>query len=363
VKSVCNFLPINQWFSSNNYPLIIAGPCSAENRAQIIDTAKALAKTPQIHAFRAGVWKPRTRPGGFQGNGITALDWMSEARDITGMRLITEVASPEHVESCLKYKMDMLWIGARTTSNPFSVNEIAAALKGVNIPILVKNPLVPDVNLWLGAVERIALAGINKIAAVHRGFKVYEKTPYRYAPIWEIPIELKQICPELPILCDPSHIAGNTELIYDISQRALNLNFCGLMIESHINPKSALSDAEQQLDVKELAELLSKLSYKNSSGDSLIESKLEDLRLLIDDIDNQLLLLLKQRMDVVEKMGKCKKEKNISILQIKRWQVMLENRMCFAQKLNLDTEFVRKLMKTLHEASIQLQQKILSVKD
>ena len=360
MTSSLNIIPIESWLSSEKQPLIIAGPCSAETELQVMETAIALANIPYVKVFRAGIWKPRTRPKLFEGVGNIGLQWLKRVKAETGLLTTVEVATPEHVEECLKNNIDILWIGARTAVNPFSVQEIADSLKGVDIPIIIKNPVNPDVQLWLGVIERFYQAGINKIIAVHRGFYDFEKSPYRNAPIWEIPIELKRLCPEIPIFCDPSHIAGRTSLLADISQKALDLEMSGLMIETHCNPSKALTDAKQQITPPQLIELIENLVLRKSTGNIEFQNKLEELRSEIDCIDKDLINILSKRMGVVEEIAKYKKENDITILQIKRWTNIINNRLKEAETKGLNQEFLLKLLQLVHKYSIQLQNEIIN---
>lgn len=354
-----NVLPLSHWISDFNYPLVIAGPCSIESRSQAINTAREISQNPEVRIFRAGIWKPRSSPHSFQGRGNKALEWLKEVKEISRLHIAVEVASPKHVELCLKNNIDILWVGARTTVNPFLVDEIVSALSGTNIPVLIKNPVNPDINLWIGAIERFYLAGLKKIVAVHRGFNTYEKTSLRNHPIWEIPIELKRLLPSLPIVCDPSHIAGHTSFVPAIAQKALHLNFDGLMIETHNMPQKALSDPEQQLNPKELSALLESLMCPIKDGEDLFEKQLEFLRQDIDNIDISLLNLLKKRMDVVEKIGRYKKDNNISVLQIKRWNNIINERSELGAKLGLNNNFIKEILKRVHKESIQIQHNIM----
>ena len=358
-----NIIPLKQWVNFSSRPLIISGPCSAESREQVLDTAKALANTGFVTIFRTGLWKPRTRPDSFEGVGEKGFQWLNEVKKETGLLTCVEVATPEHVELAVKNEIDILWIGARTTVNPFSVQEIADALKGIDIPVMIKNPVNPDLKLWLGAIERINNAGINKIIAVHRGFYSYESTPYRNAPIWEIPIELMRLCPNLTIICDTSHISGNTFLISSISQKALDLDMDGLMIESHIDPSSALSDKEQQLTPTELKNIFDQLVIRtNTTNNSEFINKLEELRFEIDKIDAELIQLLSKRMNIIEQIGEYKKENNITILQIKRWNNIIHESIEMGCKLGLDKEFLLSILRLIHEESIQKQTEIFKRK-
>jgi len=354
-----NILPLNKWLDFSDRPLIISGPCSAESRDQLVNTAKALAETGIVKIFRAGLWKPRTRPDSFEGVGIRGFEWLKEMKALTGMLTAVEVANPEHIEQCIKHEIDILWIGARTTVNPFSIQEIAEALKGTDMPVMVKNPVNPDIRLWLGALERINNAGICKLIAIHRGFYAYDSKPYRNAPIWDIPIELMRLCPELPLICDPSHISGNLQLLESVSQKALDLEMQGLMIETHINPSKALSDNKQQLTPKGFSELISKLVIRNNFSDNAeFKTKLEELRSQIDTNDAEMLRLLSKRMKIVEQIGNYKKDNNITILQIKRWNNIIKESLIFGNKLGLDKEFLIKLLRVIHEESIKKQTEI-----
>ncbi len=352
--------PIENWLSTKCSPLVIAGPCSAESREQIIDTAIELSKIPGVKAFRAGIWKPRTRPSKFEGVGEIGLEWLSEVKKITGLKLAVEVANPKHVELCLQHDIDILWIGARTTVNPFSVQEISNALKGCKVAVLVKNPIHPDLTLWLGTLERLNNAGITNLAAVHRGFYSFNKTLYRNEPLWEVPIELKRLCPELPVICDPSHISGKKEHLAAISQKALDLEMSGLMIESHIHPSQALTDARQQIMPEALAAMLEKLKVRAFSGTFDFQNQLEMLRQEIDEIDRRLIDTLMQRMEVVEKMGQYKRQNNITILQLNRWNQMLTERLALAESTGLKSEFLLKLFQLVHREAIQIQTDIMN---
>lgn len=340
-------------------PFVIAGPCSAESRDQVLATAEQLAQSEEVKLFRAGVWKPRTRPNSFEGIGENGLKWLQEVQDKFKLEACIEVAKPQHVEACLAHQIKTVWIGARTTANPFSIQELAEALKGTDMRVMVKNPLHPDLELWLGAIERINRAGVSKIAAVHRGFYTYENTPFRNLPMWEIPIELKRLHPDLPLLCDPSHICGNTELIYSVAQKAYDLAFDGLMIESHTCPNEAWTDAKQQIQPSELKDLLTKLIRRNEKGDELFESQLDELRYEINHIDQELLTVLSRRMQKTIEIGYYKKEHNITVLQIERLREMVINRLQNGQKLGLDKLFVSKLLQLVHKESVQIQSQIM----
>ena len=357
-----SILPINQWFSQPvNHPLIIAGPCSAETREQVLQTAGAVAALGKVDVFRAGVWKPRSRPGTFQGIGNDALTWLAEAKSQTGLLLAVEVATPQHVEAALKAGVDLFWVGARTSSNPFSVDELASAMAGIDRPVLVKNPIHPDLDLWLGVIERFAKAGVTRLGAIHRGFSPFQKSMYRNVPKWEVAIDLKSILPELPIICDPSHISGNPELIREVAQKALDISMDGLMIESHINPAKALSDAKQQVTPTKLNEILSALSYRKvvPTATEAIDL-LESMREKIDSLDLQLLELLAQRMEISRQIGDYKLKNNIAIMQLRRWEAMIQLRVEVGQKLGLSPEYVKDLLRLVHKESIRKQAEIIS---
>jgi len=354
-----DILPLKQWLGAGHRPVIISGPCSAENKRQVLSTAKALAKTGVVNVFRAGLWKPRTRPDAFEGVGAAGFPWLKKVKDETGLPVCTEVATPEHVEQCLQHGIDVLWIGARTTVNPFSVQEIAAALKGVDIPVMIKNPVNPDLKLWMGAIERLNQSGIKKMIAIHRGFYSFEQAPFRNDPIWEIPIELMRLCPNLPIICDPSHISGNAFLIEVVCQKAMDLEMDGLMIESHIDPKVALSDKEQQITPAELEKLVAQLIIRDNITDKndFLE-KLKELRYEIDKLDAELIQLLSKRMSIIDQIGHHKKDNNITILQIQRWNNIVRECLEMGDKGGLNREFLIRLLQIIHEESIQRQTEI-----
>lgn len=359
-----NILPISEWFDGLNQPLLIAGPCSAETEEQVLTTAKEIAKIGKVKILRVGVWKPRSRPGTFEGAGDKALEWLKKVKAKTGLRTTVEVATPEHVEKAVAAGVDILWIGARTTSNPFSVEQIARALDGIDIPVLVKNPVNPDLELWIGAIERFNRAGIKKLAAIHRGFYPYEKTQLRNIPKWELAIDLKSKFPNLPIICDPSHIAGQASLVQEVTQKALNLSFDGLMIEVHCNPSAALSDAKQQLTPSQLAVMLNELVFRSPSSSNIdFVDKLEQLRCKIDSIDQQMIDLLAQRMRIVEEMGEYKKNNDVGVFQLRRWENILKSRIDFGKRLGLDEEYIKNLLQLVHKESIKKQANILNRKD
>ena len=356
-----DIIPISEWFPGKNITeLLIAGPCSAESEEQVMETGKEIIKHTDIKIYRAGIWKPRTRPGSFEGVGLEGLKWLQKLKKETGLLTAVEVAYPEHIKACIEHDVDILWIGARTTANPFSVEELANALVGVDKPILVKNPVNPDLSLWIGAIERLYKKGIRKIAGVHRGFYPFEKTIFRNIPKWEIVIELKRKFPHLPIITDPSHISGTVKYLREISQKAMDLNMNGLMIETHINPKAAKSDKEQQITPVELKELLNSLKVRQAVCENEeVQNKLDQYREQIDSIDNQLLDLLAQRMDVVSEIGKHKCENNVSILQLRRWEKIIETRTEVGEKLGLGNEFIVKLLQLVHKESIQKQAEVM----
>jgi len=340
-------------------PIIMAGPCSAETEEQVMNTAVSLAAMG-IKIFRAGIWKPRTRPSAFEGVGSVGLQWLQRVKKETGMLVSTEVANVKHVYEALKYGVDIIWLGARTSANPFAVQDIADSLRGVNIPVMVKNPVNPDVDLWIGAIERINNAGIKQMAAIHRGFSSYDKTLYRNIPQWQIPIELRRRIPQIPIITDPSHICGNREFLYDISQKAMDLNFDGLIIETHCNPNKALSDANQQVTPEGLQGILNRLVLRDPEIKEELMLTLAELRDQIDKLDDRIINLLEERMTVSEKIGSYKKENNITILQTKRWDDMLKNRLRLGTRKGLSEEFIIKLFRSIHQESINHQTSVMN---
>lgn len=360
MKVELNIAEKANWLSSK-IPFIISGPCSVESEEQVLKTAQELAKNNQINVLRGGIWKPRTRPNSFEGVGEIGLPWLKNAGKAIGLPVATEVAKAEHVEACLKAGIDMLWVGARTTVNPFSVQEIADALKGVDIPVFVKNPVTPDLNLWIGALERINAAGISKLGAIHRGFTSHNKNGYRNAPMWELPIDLKIQCPSLPIICDPSHISGNRELIAKIAQKAMDLEMDGLMIESHFNPDEAKSDAEQQVNPQQLNTILSQLQIRKSDIDNKeFSNNLERLRAIIDEIDEDIVNQFSNRMEMVEKIGEYKRENDVVILQLERWEHILKTRTGLAEKAGLSADFIKQMLDIIHQESIRIQTKVMN---
>ena len=342
-----------------NHPVVIAGPCSAETEEQVLKIAHSLKNT-DVSFFRAGIWKPRTRPGMFEGVGALGLQWLQRVKDETGLKTATEVANKDHVKLALEHNIDMLWIGARSTVSPFIIQEIADELKGTDKIILVKNPVNPDLPLWIGALERLQRAGIEKLGVIHRGFSTYEKTKYRNIPEWQLVIELQNKYPNLPIICDPSHITGKRDLIFDVSQTALDLNFDGLMIETHCNPDAAWSDAAQQVTPERLVEIMNDLRIrKTSTSEEDYVSQLGNLRSRIDIIDEQLLDLLKKRMDIADEIGTLKKANNVAILQNTRWHEILGKMILEGEQRNLSEEFVIQVFKAIHQESINRQARIV----
>jgi chorismate mutase len=343
-----------------DHPLVIAGPCSAETEEQVLKIAHEL-KDSDVSVFRAGIWKPRTRPGGFEGVGEIGLKWLQKAKAETGLLMATEVANAAHVKLALAHDIDVLWIGARTTVNPFAVQEIADALEGTDKIILVKNPVNPDLALWIGGVERLYKANIKKLGVIHRGFSTYEKTKYRNIPEWQIPIDLQNRFPDLPLICDPSHITGKRDMIQEVSQQALDMNFDGLIIETHIDPDNAWSDAAQQVTPTALKQIFKDLRVRNESDETGdYNSKMNVLRSQIDEFDGKLLEILGNRMKVADKIGLLKKEKNVAILQNKRWNEILRKMILDGEEKGLSNDFVMQLFKAIHQESIHHQEKIVN---
>jgi len=356
-----NIQPLSSWMKVGKEPLLIAGPCSAETEEQLVATAHLLAATGRVSALRAGIWKPRTRPGEFEGIGSIGLEWLKRAKAETGLPTAVEVATAKHVEEALKAGVDILWVGARSTANPFTVQEIADALKGHDVPVIVKNPVNPDLSLWIGALERINNAGITKLAAIHRGFSSHEKSAFRNEPMWDLAISLKTHAPDLPIICDPSHICGNRELIPYIAQKALDLDMQGLIIESHIDPSVAWTDAKQQLTPAALNDIMSRLEVRKSeAGTAEVKDKLSVLRNEIDKIDDLLIQKVAERMQIVEKIGTYKKENGITILQVNRWEEILNKRVTYGSALKLSKEFTEKFLELIHSESIRKQTEIMN---
>lgn len=342
-------------------PLIISGPCSAETEEQVLATAQRLAATGKVDILRAGIWKPRTKPGMFEGIGAKGLPWLQQAKKITGLPTTVEVATGKQVQDALTFDVDMLWIGARTTVNPFSVQEVADALRGVDIPVLIKNPINPDLELWSGAVERVARAGVKQVGLIHRGFSSYGNTEYRNAPMWHLAIEMKRRNPELLIINDPSHICGRRDILLETAQKAVNLDFDGLMIESHIDPDNAWSDAKQQVTPEKLAEMLDSIIWRKEDVNSEeFHAALEKLRQQINHLDDELMQILSQRMKIAEKIGEYKKNNAITILQTNRWNEILERAFKQGEKIGLSNEFITRYFDAVHMESINHQNRIMN---
>lgn len=342
-------------------PLIISGPCSAESEEQLLATAQGLAATGKVDVLRAGIWKPRTKPGTFEGVGVKALPWLVKAKELTGLPITTEVANAKHVESALAFDVDMLWVGARTAANPFSMQEVAEALRGTDKMVFVKNPVNVDIDLWCGAVERLAACGINNIGLIHRGFSGFSAGQLRNAPMWHLALEMRRRMPELPIICDPSHICGCRDYIAEVAQQAADLNYDGLMIESHINPAEAWSDAKQQLTPEALDVLLSNIKWRAGESDSeSFQTALMGLREQIDSLDREILQLLSARMNVAEKIGRIKLANDVRILQEVRWEDIVERALARSQSLALSENFLRTILDAIHIESIDRQNKVMN---
>ncbi len=353
--------PEKRFVEKYNRPYIIAGPCGAESEEQLLDTARQLASTGVVDLFRAGIWKPRTRPGTFEGIGPVGLEWMNTVKKETGLPLTVEVANRQHVEHALKHDIDVLWIGAKTTVNPFSVQELADSLKGTGVKVMIKNPINPSLSLWLGAIERFEAVGVEILAAIHRGFTEYGNKIYRHNPMWQIPIDLMMERPNLPIINDPSHICGNRILLKDVAQKSLDLNFDGMMIEVHRDPDSALSDAMQQIKPKVFEELVTSLVIRHEKGDgNSVEKDLISYRTKIDSLDYDIFNLIADRIQVVKLIGEYKKKNNISVLQRDRWEELVNRSEVLSQQLGLRLSFVQKILKNIHTESIDIQEKILN---
>jgi chorismate mutase len=352
--------PIKAWMPNIDNPLLISGPCSLETEEQTMETARLLAKDKRVFVFRGGVWKPRTRPGSFEGVGSIGLKWLQQVKEETGLPVGTEVANAQHTEEALKAGLDVLWIGARSTASPFVVQEIADVLKGTDTVVMIKNPVNPDVQLWMGAVERIYQAGIKNIVGIHRGFTPFRETKYRNYPNWKTFIELKRLLPNLPVICDPSHIAGTREYLFEISQKAFDMGMEGLMIESHRDPSCALSDAGQQLTPADLGKMLDKLviRYENASNPEF-DNQLDVLRNRIDAIDAELLEILASRVQIVKQIGEYKRDNNVTALQISRWTQLMENRVKLGKSMDVNETFVKILFQLIHEDSVRMQTEIM----
>jgi chorismate mutase len=356
-------LDINQikdWLPGIDNPLLISGPCSLESEEQAMETAKLLAKDKRVHVYRGGVWKPRTRPGSFEGIGSIGLKWLQMVKEETGLKVGTEVANAQHTEEALKAGLDVLWIGARSTASPFVVQEIADVLKGTDTVVMIKNPVNPDAQLWMGAVERIHQAGIKNIVGIHRGFTPFRETKYRNYPNWKTFIELKRMMPNLPVICDPSHIAGKREYLAEISQKAFDMGMDGLMLESHRDPSCAMSDAAQQVTPTDLGKILDKLVIRNENASNPdFENQLDVLRNRIDAIDSELLETLSSRVAIVNEIGKYKRDNNVTALQINRWTELMDNRVNMGKNLELNETFVKILFQLIHEDSVRMQTEIM----
>lgn len=341
-------------------PLIISGPCSAESEEQVLQTAQRLADTGKVDVLRAGIWKPRTKPGLFEGIGVKGLPWLLQAKKMTGLPVAVEVATAKHVEDALQFDVDILWIGARTTVNPFSVQEVADALRGSNVPVLIKNPINPDLELWSGAIERLQKAGIKEIGMIHRGFSNYGNTEYRNAPMWHLPIEMKRRYPDMLLICDPSHICGNRLMLQSVAQKSIDLDFGGMMLESHIDPDNAWSDAKQQVTPERLKEILESLVWRaeNTTKEEFVTA-LATLREQINHIDDELMTLIGQRMKIADKIGAYKRDNNVTILQTNRWNEILERAVKQGEKLGLSKEFIIRYFDAVHLESISHQNKVM----
>ena len=361
MERTLDIIPVSEWgFFTLPRPMVIAGPCSAESEEQVLETARGLAEWG-IHMFRAGIWKPRTHPGCFEGVGVTGLKWLKKVKEETGMKVCTEVANEKHVYECLKYGVDLLWIGARTSANPFLMQEIADALQDTDVPVLVKNPINPDLDLWIGALERLNRAGIKKLGVIHRGFSTTNSKPYRNAPGWQIAIELRAMFPNLPFFADPSHMGGSRAYLKELSQRAMDLGLEGLMIESHCNPAVALSDAKQQLTPPELRNLIESLVIREKdSVDKDYREGIEQLRTQIDYIDEDIINEFGARMDVSRKIGAYKRDHNVAILQMSRWDEVMEGMKEKARMHGLSEKFIEAVFNAVHDESVRIQNEVLS---
>jgi len=347
------------WLTRTKRPIVIAGPCSAESESQVIETAKRLKKTGKVDIYRAGIWKPRTRPNSFEGVGVVGLPWVKRVKEEIGFPVTVEVAKASHVEQALSFGIDILWIGARTTVNPFAVQEIADALRGVEIPVLVKNPINPDVALWVGGIERLEKAGIKEIGAIHRGFSNHGEKYYRNRPQWQIAIDFMRRMPEVPMICDPSHICGRRDILQEVGQKAMDLDYDGLMIESHIDPDNAWSDAKQQITPEVFGQMITEMKLRHDYEDNrALQNDLDRLREVIDHIDDEIINLLSNRMNAAREIGQYKKEKNMTIYQNKRWNGIIDKAKTQANKSGLSEAFIIRYIKAVHDESIDQQEKI-----
>lgn len=349
------------WITSGKKPVLIAGPCSAETEEQVLQTAIRLSRTGKIDVFRAGIWKPRTRPGAFEGIGTKGLPWLQKAKEQTGLPIAVEVAKASHVELCLEFGIDILWIGARTTVNPFAVQEIADALKGTNMPVLLKNPINPDLALWLGGMERLQNAGLTKLGAIHRGFSFSGEKIYRNRPQWQIAIDFKTAMPDIMMINDPSHICGRRDLLQKVAQKAMDLNFDGLMIESHISPDTAWSDAAQQITPEIYGHMINDLVIREYDPKDIKEkTKLDRLRKEIDMLDDEIMNILASRMKIAQEIGAYKKENNMTILQSERWKEVLQKFVERGKQNGLSEEFITRIIKSIHDESIEQQESVMT---
>ncbi len=360
MKHGYNIISLKSWIDLDDQPLVISGPCSAESEKQVLETAREISKIPLVKVFRSGLWKPRTSPHYFEGVGNIGLKWLKQVKEETGLMTTVEVANPKHVEECLKNDVDILWIGARTVVNPFSVQEITEVLKGVDIPVMIKNPVSPDLKLWMGAIERVNKVGIQKLIAIHRGFYTLSRSLFRNPPMWEIPIKLKRMIPDIPVITDPSHICGNRNMLFHISQKAMDLEMDGLMIEAHIHPLRALSDVDQQISPEKLEEIISKLVLRKTVGNDDFIYKVNELRKEIDKTDEQLIEIISHRLDLVKEIGKHKKENKVTILQIERWNEVMRERLMKGKEHGINTEFLSKLLNIIHDEAIRIQNEIMN---
>lgn len=362
MEQILDLIPVEKWGYNLKAPIIISGPCSAESADQVMETVLDIAKyAPQVSVIRAGIWKPRTRPGTFEGIGLEGLSWLTEAGKAVGKPVATEIANAQHAEQALKAGVQILWIGARSTVNPFGMQEIADALKGVDVPVFVKNPINPDLELWIGGMERLNKAGIKKLGAIHRGFSTTIKSEYRNKPQWELALELRRRIPNLPMICDPSHICGTREFIQQVAQKSMDLDYDGLMIEAHRDPSVALSDAKQQVTPEELGRILNTLVIRDrTTSDPFVLNKMEELRDMIDSIDKDLLNLIAKRMEVAKEIGQYKRDNNITILQSNRWQDVVQNSVEEGKKKGLSQDFVETYLQSIHGESIRIQNEVMN---